>query len=67
MLLEALKEKGGTLQQQRGYTKIELQDFARNNCIEVSDIKERIAIGWEGQPKVRLQVLGERGLIDRAL
>ncbi len=56
-----------TLQQQRGYTKKELQDFARNNCIEVSDVKEQIAPGWEGKPKGLMQVLGERGLIDRAL
>ena len=66
-LLEALKEKGVTLQQQHGYTKKELQDFARNNCIEVSDVKEQIAPGWEGKPKGHMQVLGERGLIDRAL
>ncbi|KAI2488938.1 hypothetical protein MHU86_25992 [Fragilaria crotonensis] len=66
VLLEALKDKGVTLQQQRGYTKKELQDFARNNGIDVVDVKEQIAPGWEGKPKGLLQVLGERGLIDRA-
>ncbi|KAI2512571.1 hypothetical protein MHU86_1790 [Fragilaria crotonensis] len=67
VLLEALKDKGVTpLQQQRRYTKKELQDFARNNGIDVVDVKEQIAPGWEGKPKGLLQVLGERGLIDRA-
>jgi hypothetical protein len=65
-LLEALKERGVTLQQQRGYTKKELQDFARNNQIELYDCKELIKAGWEGKPKGLLQVLGERGLIERA-
>lgn len=67
LLLEALQEKGVTLQQQRGYTKKDLQDFARNNDIELFDLKEQIAPGWEGQPKGLLQVLAERGLIDREL
>jgi hypothetical protein len=67
LLLEALQEKGVTLQQQRGYTKKDLQDFARNNGIELFDLKEQIAPGWEGQPKGLLQVLAERGLIDREL
>ena len=31
------------------------------------DAKEQIAPGWEGKPKGHMQVLGERGLIDRAL
>jgi hypothetical protein len=66
MLLEALKDKGVTLQQHRGYTKKELQDFAKNNGIALFDIKEQIAPGWEGKPKGLLQVLGERGLIDRS-
>ena len=42
MLLEALKDKGVTLQQRWGYKK-ELQDFARNNAFKVVDIKEQIA------------------------
>jgi hypothetical protein len=45
LLLEALKDKRVTLQQQRGYTKKELQDFARNTCIELCDQKEQIAPG----------------------
>ena len=67
LLLEALREKGLMLQQQRGYTKKELQEFARNNRVELFDLKEQIAPGWEGQPKGLLQVLAERGLIDREL
>ena len=65
-LLEALNAKGVTLQQQRGYSKKELQDFARNNQIELHDRKEKVTPGWEGKPKGLLQVLGERGLIERA-
>ncbi|KAI2509512.1 hypothetical protein MHU86_4889 [Fragilaria crotonensis] len=65
-LLEALKEKGVALQQQRGFTKKELQVFATNNNIELSDRKEIVAPGWVGQPKGLLQVLSERGLIDRS-
>ncbi|KAI2492111.1 hypothetical protein MHU86_22447 [Fragilaria crotonensis] len=60
-LLEALKEKGVALQQQRGFTKKELQVFATNNNIELSDRKEIVAPGWVGQPKGLLQVLSERG------
>jgi hypothetical protein len=65
-LLEALNERGVMLQRQRGYTKKELQDFARINQIELCDRKEIIVSGWEGKPKGLLQVLGERGLIERA-
>ncbi|KAI2502372.1 hypothetical protein MHU86_12104 [Fragilaria crotonensis] len=55
------------LQQQRGYTKKELQDFARSNQIErLCDRNEIISPGWEGKPKGLLHVLGERGLIERA-
>ena len=66
-LLDALKERGVVLQQQRGYTKKELQDFARHNGIDLCEIKEVIKPGWEGKPKGLLQVLGERGLIDRGM
>lgn len=52
LLLEALYAKGVTLQQQRGYSKKELQDFARNNQIELHDRKEQVTPGWEGNPKV---------------
>jgi hypothetical protein len=61
-----LNAKGVTLQQQRGYSKKELQDFARNNQIELHLRKEQVTPGWEGKPKGLLQVLGERGLIERA-
>jgi hypothetical protein len=54
---------GKTLQQQRGgYTKKELQDFATNNGIALFDL---CAPGWEGQPKDLLQVLAQRGLIEK--
>jgi hypothetical protein len=65
LLLNALKEKGVTLQQQRGYTKKELQAIARQNDIDLYERKEKIAPGWEGQPKGLLQVLWERGLIEK--
>ncbi len=65
-LLEALNAKGVTLQQQRGYSKKELQDLARNNQIELHLCKEQVTPGWEGKPKGLLQVLGERGLLERA-
>jgi hypothetical protein len=53
-----------TLQQQRGYTRKELQEFAKNNGIDLHENKEVITFGWEQQPKGLLQVLWERGLID---
>ena len=59
-LLEQLKEVGVTLQQQRGYTKKELQTFAQNNGIELCERKEQIMAGWEGQSKGLLQVLCKR-------
>ncbi len=64
LLMECLGAAGVTLQQQRGYTRKELQVFARNNGIELYENKEVIKYGWEGQPKGLLQVLWERGLID---
>jgi hypothetical protein len=67
LLINALNDKGVTLQQQRGYTKKELQDFARHNGIDLYERKEKIAPGWEGQPKGLLQILWERGLIEHKL
>ena len=34
--------------QQQGYTKKELQNFARNNAIELYERKEHVLPGWEG-------------------
>jgi len=73
MLLEALNNKGVTLQPQRGYTKKEIQDFARNNGIELIDIKEQIAPGWEGKHctrkrtecSIRKELVGGGGTADR--
>jgi hypothetical protein len=46
---KALNAKGVALQQQRGFTKKELQVFATNNNIEeLSDRKETVALGWVG-------------------
>ncbi len=67
LLINALNDKGVTLQQQRGYTKKELQDFARHNGIDLYKRKEKIAPGWEGQSKGLLQILWERGLIEHEL
>jgi hypothetical protein len=64
VLLRCLSDKGVTLQQQRGYTRKELQEFARNNGIELSERKDVITPGWQGKPKGLLQVLWERGLIE---
>ncbi|KAI2503269.1 hypothetical protein MHU86_11206 [Fragilaria crotonensis] len=63
-LLRCLSDKGVTLSQQRGYTRKELQEFARNNGIELSERKEVILPGWQGKAKGLLQVLWERGLIE---
>ncbi len=61
--MECLRAAGVTLQQQRGYTRKELQEFAKNNGIEIHEHKEVITFGWERQPKGLLQVLWKRGLI----
>lgn len=64
VLVECLRAAGVTLQQQRGYTRKELQEFAKNNGIDLHEQKEVVTFGWERQPKGLLQVLWERGLID---
>ena len=66
MLVDALVAAGIILQQQRNHTKKELQDFARNNGVDLFEDKELVVPGWEGQPKGLMQVLWERGLIDTA-
>ncbi len=53
------------LQQQQGFTNKELQVFATNNNIKLLDQKATVAPEWVGQPKGHLQVLSERGLIER--
>jgi hypothetical protein len=53
------------LNEQRQYRLAELRDFARSNNIELKKLKTREKKGWEGQPKGLLQVLWERGWIDR--
>ena len=51
-LLEAMKDRGMMIQQQRGYAKKELKDFAQNNQIGFYDRnKDVIAPGLEGKPK----------------
>ena len=57
--LEQLNQAGVTLQQQ-GYTKKELQSFARINGIELYERKEQVIAGWEGQSKASCGTLGER-------
>ncbi len=67
VLLEALKDKGVTLQQQRGYTKKSfkiLQEIMLSMLLII--LRKKIAPGSEGKPKGLLQVLGEQGLINRA-
>ena len=63
MLVNALSDVGVSFQQQRNYTKKELQDFARIGGVDLFEEKEQIIAGWQGQPKGLLQVLWERGLI----
>jgi len=65
MLRDALADAGVTFQANRSYSKKELQDFATTRGISLFENKEQIVPGWEGQPKGLLQVLGERGLIQR--
>ena len=61
VLLRCLSGKGVTLQQQRGYTRKELQEFARNNGIELSERKDVITPGWQGNPKVFCKFYGNAG------
>jgi hypothetical protein len=51
--------------EQGGYTRTELQTFARSqHGIKVLEEKQRVIGGWQGKPKGLLQVLWEtRGLI----
>ena len=51
LLIKALTDAGVEFQQNRSFTKKELQDFARMQGIELSEQKEQIIIGWEGQAK----------------
>jgi hypothetical protein len=66
LLIESLKEAGVLLQQQRSYTKKELQEFARSNNVDLFEHRETVVPGWRGQPKGLLQVLWERGLIEES-
>ncbi len=61
--MNALSNAGVSFQQQRSYTKKELQEFARIRGINLFEEKEQIIVRWQGQPKGLLQVLWERGLI----
>jgi hypothetical protein len=63
MLMNVLSDAGVSFQQQRSYTKKELQEFARIRGIDLFEEKEHIITGWMGQPKGLLQILWERGLI----
>jgi hypothetical protein len=49
--------------EQWGYTRKELQIFARHHCIDVFEEKQGVLAGWQGKPKGLLQVLWERGLL----
>jgi hypothetical protein len=65
-LLACLNHKKVTLQQQRGYTRKDLQELARNNVIEISEQREVINPGWQDKPKGLLQVLmGKRADQER--
>ena len=62
MLMNALSNAGVSFQQQRSYTKKELQEFARIRGIDLFEEKEQIIVGWQGQPKDLLQVLWKEDL-----
>jgi hypothetical protein len=66
LLTIALAEAGVELPQQRNFTRQELQAFAKTHNVDVFEEKQQIISGWQGQPKGLLQVLWERGLIDKA-
>jgi hypothetical protein len=62
-----LTNAGVTFQKNRSYyTKQELQDFARMRCINLSEQKEQVIMGWEQQARGLQQVLLEQGLISEA-
>jgi hypothetical protein len=46
LLVKALREAGVTFEQQRSYTKNELQDFARIRGIDLFEEKDVIVKGW---------------------
>jgi hypothetical protein len=62
LLVKALLEAGVDMKK-RGYTRKELQTFARLHGIDTFEEKQGVIGGWEGKPKGLLQVLWERGLI----
>ena len=64
LLTKALTDAGVELPQQRNFTRRDLQEFAKRQNINVSQEKQQILTGWQGEPKGLLQVLWERGLID---
>jgi hypothetical protein len=66
MLVDALAAAGVVLQQQRNHTKKELIEFAHNNGVDLFEDRELVIPGWQGQPKGLMQVLWERGFIDKS-
>ena len=63
-LVKALESAEISLLRGTNHSKKELQDFARNNGVDLYVDKADVSKGWEGTPKGLLQVLRERGLID---
>jgi hypothetical protein len=64
--LEQLNQAGVTLQQQ-GYTKKELQSFARIYGIKLyEERKEQVIAGWEGQSKASCRYFGREGCSKRS-
>ena len=63
LLVKAMSEAGVDITEKRGYTRKELQTFARLNGVDTFEEKQGVIGGWEGKPKSLLQALWERGLI----
>ena len=67
LLVTALSNAGVSLQQNRSYTKKELQEIARIRGVGLFEDKEHFIPGWQGRPKGLLQALWERGMIDEQM
>ena len=61
-LFNALTNACVLFQQNQKHTKKELQDFAWIHAVALSEQKDLVNAGWEGQPKGLQQVLWERDL-----
>ena len=61
--VKALLEAGVDMTEKRGYTRKELQIFARYHGVSPFEEKQGLIGGWKRKPKDLLQALWERGWI----